>query len=325
MLARQYGLGRVCRARELIVKRDKEVREKAHILLEELLELYIVNNPQFGVRTELDKTDNAYRVIETFWQLFDLLGYWAQCHLAALSRGAFDAEFVEAISQDVPNLSRDSHILEDEGTRFLKAIDSQFSREEFLFFKEDKTYLTDGGLGDQMVRDLMADLLSSRSQAGNSWRFPLARALRALNEGQYDSLFKPWPRRRVGQAFDLAQWRLEAILQIQFRVGQGWKKYRAQEVVADGIGQSIETLRSWEKELKFDPEYGSEMAVAEIAGRHEAQLDAGHILGFPDYGTYRGLPLIEKARDLLPILRERQMDVIAQKIRELRHKPKVGA
>jgi hypothetical protein len=80
--------------------RDPEAREKARIVLEEIIELYNVSNPVYGRSSEDEKLENARKSIGLFWELFDILGYWAQCHLIAYCRSGFDREFTEAMSNE---------------------------------------------------------------------------------------------------------------------------------------------------------------------------------------------------------------------------------
>ena len=62
------------------------------------------------------------------------------------------------------------------------------------------------------------------------------------------------PVRKTGAPFALGEWKLEALLQIFYRVGKGMKKYRALELVSEAIGQSADTIRDWEKGAKLtDP------------------------------------------------------------------------
>lgn len=306
------------------MERDPDIEEKARILLEELIELYRVNDPSCGEPTELEKTDNAYKAIDTFWQLFDLLGYWAQCHLASLARADFDYEYPAALMDAYPELHQDSHELEDAGMRFLTSLATDFSDQDLLQFEDDKEWMETAGRKNQILRQFIFDLLTSQSPASSVWRYPLLRSMRALNDGQYDPLLLPQPRRRIGRAFDLSQWKLEALLQVHYRIGTGWKKYRALETVANGIGQSVETLRDWEKELKADRDYSAEIRSAEIAGKHEAQFKAGHMIGFPDYGMHKGRLLTDLARNLLPHLEARTFDQISAKLRENRIKDSGG-
>jgi hypothetical protein len=64
--------------RELKREADQEIREKAYIIVEELIQLYKMTNPQFGSRSEDNKLEHARVSISLFWELFDLLGYWAR-------------------------------------------------------------------------------------------------------------------------------------------------------------------------------------------------------------------------------------------------------
>ena len=85
------------------------------------------------------------------------------------------------------------------------------------------------------------------------------------------------------------------------------KKYRALELVSKSIGQSVDTIRDWEKGAKFDEDYSNELKCAELAGRYcdKFQNFDELPLGFPDHGTYRGKPLMQIAFDLAKVI-ERQ-------------------
>ena len=143
-----------------------------------------------------------------------------------------------------------------------------------------------------------------------------------MNAGQVENIFKPLPVRKTGTPFDLAEWKHEALLQVYFRVGQGYEKYRALEIVSAGIGQSVDTLRDWEKEGKFNEEYSIELDCAQIAGRHEQQFKSGVDinLGFHQYGTHRGRSMIEIAFDLLQVIEHRSFSEIAVNLHKFRQR-----
>src|SRR4029077_20214327 len=73
--------------------------------------------------------------------------------------------------------------------------------------------------------------------------------------------------RRQGLPFSLNRWKLEALRQVRFRVGRGYKKYRALEEVGAAIGQSPEALRTWEKELEKSRDRCVDLYCSELAGR----------------------------------------------------------
>lgn len=300
--------------------RDEDIREKAYILLEELLELYVLTDSKNTYNGELDKTEHARAAIGVFWELFDLLGTWAQSHLAAQARIQTDEFFVDHLMHEYPDVHLDSYFLERYGYDFLRSLGSDFDDEATNFFTDEKSHMTEKGLRDQIARAFLFEILSSTSEFSHAWRYPLQRSVRALNDGQIDDFFKPMPARRGGAQFDLNQWKLEALLQVHFRIGKGFKKYRALEEVAIGIGQSVETLRYWEKALKLDTDYRNELRFAQIAGERIADLKSGNDLsiGNDAHGTYRGKPVMEIVRDLLPVLEKRSLEEIMENIRKFR-------
>src|SRR5262249_28032156 len=68
--------------------------------------------------------------------------------------------------------------------------------------------------------------------------------------------------------------KVKALQQVHFLVGKGQKKYRALQSVSEGIGQSVETLRDWEKMIVTDEDLRMDLVAAHLAGEHEAELDA---------------------------------------------------
>ena len=68
---------------------------------------------------------------------------------------------------------------------------------------------------------------------------------------------------------------MEAIgpLACVLSIGKGLKKFKALENVAQGIGQSVETLRSWEKTYGYDDDFMMALRAAGLAGDLEQELD----------------------------------------------------
>ena len=79
---------------------------------------------------------------------------------------------------------------------------------------------------------------------------------------------------KQGDAISLLRWKTLALCHVRFNAGKGYKKYVAMENVAKAIGQDVETLRSWEKQLLSDPDREDDLYVAQVAGAHEADLVA---------------------------------------------------
>ena len=101
---------------------DQEIREKAYIIVEELIQLYKMTNPKLGSKSEDNKLENARISISLFWELFDLLGYWAQCQIVAYKRSTVDFEFTSSIVAENEGLTAGSHVLEEIGDSFFQAM-----------------------------------------------------------------------------------------------------------------------------------------------------------------------------------------------------------
>lgn len=308
--------------------RDPEIREKVSILVEELLELYVTTSPTDSYLSEDDKLENARSAIDIWWHLFDILVFWAQSHLAAYCIGQEDEKLVKLAMQLDSNIAADSHILELLGNNLLaekpekslsldRLATDIFTQSPSVDFGDVPTILN-----KQAMRSLLVELMASQSPNSNFWRFEMQRAFKALNQGQIEELFKPTVVNRHGQPFSLNQWKLEAVMQVSYRVGLGIKKFRALEDVANGIGQSPETLRSWEKELGKTEDYSVELICAELAGYYKTDFDneVDIYIGFPDYGKHRGKNYIEIALELHDLIPTRQLGEIGKRIRMYRER-----
>ena len=164
--------------------RDPEAREKARIVLEEIIELYNVSNPAYGRSSEDEKLENARKSIGLFWNLFDILGYWAQCHLIAYCRSGFDREFTETMNDENEGIHTGSHVLEQAGDNFLRAISADFMDEDLNYFDMEKQHLAHKGALSQMLRQFIFEMLASNSAGSHPWRFILQKGVRSMNAGQ---------------------------------------------------------------------------------------------------------------------------------------------
>jgi hypothetical protein len=279
-----------------------------------------MTNPQFGSKSEDNKLENARVSISLFWELFDLLGYWAQCQIVACKRSAVDSEFTWSMKAENEGFTGDSHALEEVGDSFFQAMANNFSDSEFNYFEYEASHMSHQGRYWQLLRLFLFEMLASQSPESHPWRFAFQKALRAMNRGQTEELLKPMPVRKTGAPFELGEWKLEALLQIFYPVGKGMKKYRALELVSESIGQSVDTIRDWEKDAKFDEDYSNELQCAELAGRYSDKFKNFDELpiGFPDHGTYRGKPLMQVAFDLAKVIERRTFSEIAENILKFR-------
>ncbi len=199
---------------------------------------------------------------------------WAQSHLAGYEVLKSHPELLERIEKRLgASLTVDSHAIEYAGVYFswnhvddrdpmLVAIHEIMERE----FETTTDY--------PPLRPIIRELLVSRSANSSFWRFPLQHALFALDLGEVDELVKPSEIRRQGSPVALYGWKLLALSHARYLMGKGLKKYKAMEKVAESVGQSVETLRSWEKGYAFDDDFVMRLRAAEMAGELEDVLDA---------------------------------------------------
>jgi hypothetical protein len=164
---------------ELKREADQEIREKAYIIVEELIQLYKMTNPKYGSKSEYNKLENARISISLFWQLFDLLGYWAQCQIIAYKRSAVDAEFTSSMIAENEGLTTDSHALEGVGDSFLQAIANNFSDSDLNYFESEASHMSHQGRYSQLLRLFLFEMLASQSAESHPWRFAFQKALRA--------------------------------------------------------------------------------------------------------------------------------------------------
>jgi hypothetical protein len=104
-------------------------------------------------------------------------------------------------------------------------------------------------------------------------------------------------------------------------MGKGLKKYKALEKVAQGVGQSVETLRSWEKAYGFDDDFMMALRAAELAGELEEEFDSRSINEMiQGYGAeyFRHASDLEYAKVRLGELRAVPLDAVREGLRKAR-------
>jgi hypothetical protein len=112
-----------------------------------------------------------------------------------------------------------------------------------------------------------------------------------------------------------------ALSHVRFLMGKGVKKYRALENIAEAVGQSVETLRSWEKAYRFDDDFMMSLRVAQMAGEFEQEFDTGDIGKIIEEHTeeyFRHASDVEYAKRKLEELRATPLDVVRQGLRKAR-------
>ncbi len=320
--------------------RKSDIREYVDGYIDGLLGLYEETDPKLGPESELAKHELAQNAVEVFWYLHGKLLVWAQAHLTGYSILSENPELVSYLEGKLgEKITEDSHILEQIGLQYpfnppddndsdlnrvnewLIEFESGESGED-IDEQEGGTYLTNSAL-----RALINELLMSRSADNSYWRFDLQDALRALNEGEVTELAEPRPGKRQGLPYSLMRWKLETLRQVRSRMGRGMKKYRALEEVGNGIGQSAETLRDWEKGLERSPDYSNDLYCSELAGHFYSELKEGHFSDIPDheeFGFWRGTGNIQRAKYLISRIEKLTFEEIKSKILEYRQKKTGG-
>jgi hypothetical protein len=243
---------------------------------------------------------------------------WAQSHLAGYEMLKSHPELRERLEKQLgAKLTVDSHALEYVGVYFswnhvddrdplLAAIHEIMEREFEII--------------NPPLRPIIRELLVSRSANSSFWRFPLQHALFALDLGEVDELVKPSKIRRQGSPVALYRWKLLALAHARYLMGKGLKKYKAMEKVAESVGQSVETLRSWEKGYAFDDDFMMRLRAAEIAGDLEDVLDGKPSRRLEEYPQeyFRHTSDIEHARLTLRELRDTPLEAVREGLRTAR-------
>jgi hypothetical protein len=216
--------------------------------------VYYRTDPNKGEDAENSKLELARLAIERFWYLQGKLLSWAQAHVTGYCILSENPGLVGFLEEKLGyKLTEDSHILEQIGLQY-NWNPPERDDEELVRTLAILEEYNENNPGDEELiltpnakRALVRELLMSRCADNSYWRFELQRSLAALNEGEVDELASPSPGKRQGLPFSLKRWKLEALQQVRFRVGKGYKKYRALEEVGQAIGQSPEALRTWKK------------------------------------------------------------------------------
>ena len=175
-------------------------------------------------------------------------------------------------------------------------------------------------MSDPPLRRIIQELLVSRSANSSFWRFPLRHALFALELGEVDELVKPSAIRRQGNPVALYRLKLLALSHVRFLMGQGLKKFKALETV-EALGQSSETIRSWEKAYGFDDDFMMALRSAELAGELEKEIDTRSINEIiEEYGAeyFRHASDVEYAKHTLGELRAIPLDAVREGLRKAR-------
>jgi len=105
----------------------------------------------------------------------------------------------------------------------------------------------------------------------------------------------------------VAHWRLEAVRQVRFLIGQGFRRIIAQQKIAEALGRSVDDLQAWERELVQSNDLENELLCSEFAGELLEYLRSAHYTNVPHYkayGTYRDRYNIARAAIIAKTIRQ---------------------
>jgi hypothetical protein len=289
--------------------------------LKDLVKLYEATDPALGAAAEEGKLEAARQAISIWWYLWAELMLWAQSHLAGYEMLKSHPELRKRLEKRLgQEITVDSHAVEYVGVYFswnhVDDSDPMLSAIHEIMGEEFGITMSDPPL-----RPIIRELLVSRSANSSFWRFPLQHAFFALELGEIDDLVKPSEIRRQGSPVELYRWKRLALSHVHFLVGKGLKKFKALDNVAQGIGQSVETLRSWEKAYGYDDDFVMALRVARLAGELEQVLDSSPINKIvEEYGTeyFRHSSDVEYAKRELGELRAAPLHAIRKGLRDAR-------
>ncbi len=306
--------------------RNPDIREEISGIIDVLVELYYETDPAKGEESEYGKLENARQAVEKFWYLFGRLLLWAQCHITGYCIARDNPRIREIIEEEFKTkLTEDSHLLEVIGLLYPY---NPVDREDALLKQmSDRLENETEVMSWTATRNLVKELLMARCANSSYWRFDVQTGLRFLNEGEVEPIFQPLETRLRGKPASLNRWKLEALRQVYFRVGKGLKKHRALRDVGDGIGQSPETLRDWEKKLLLDEDRQVDLYCSQLAGEFDPIIQRdGPYCSIPEseeYGIHRGLRNASHAVYLHREISQVTLEKIKVKIRQYRD-PKVS-
>lgn len=301
-------------------QRRKEMREAIAPFFDELLRLYEFSEPES--KEEFDRLETARVVIDYAWFIFTQLAGWAEFHVTGLVAAEWHPEDLSLIAEELGfEQSADSPFLEYVGailhnSPYANVQDPMYQKIKAAMEQKDLLYVPNA-----MMRDMIIESLTSDPHSTPLWRKELLQSLSGLNDGFVSQLLRPSKLKTTGNVNAIKHWKLLAIEHVSAMVGHGYKKYKALEIVGDAIGQSIETLRSWEKEISKTHDGQMELLVALRTGELRARLPS---LTDEDYeaefgiGLHRGLSGLENVRRKAKVLDETSLASIRDGLRRAR-------
>jgi hypothetical protein len=213
---------------------------------EELLDLYCDSNPRLGQQSEKGKYLTALHALRVAGNLTHWLTDWAEDHIAGVI-------YRQAHAPNKHSIDWNSHANECE-----------------IYQRDDGLSLT-----AEQHREYIAIVLEHSSPNRRDWRWGLSESLFALNDGEVQFFTRPSKTNKHGRPYTLRQLRWYAVLHVHVLVGTGMKKYAAESKIAEELGQSVETLRSWEKQqLKHNSAFKRAIFLAQkVPKYHSADFE----------------------------------------------------
>ena len=318
--------------------REAGIRERIGPIIDILVQYYEETDPALGEKTSVAKLEVAQHAIFLWWKLYDELMVWAQSQLAGYCIALENPGVTDLFEhENGTELHADEHFLEHLGQLFVRGgvLPENEGAERFVetYLDEAKAHGLDqykereALIHPVVLRQLMYELLSGDAEGSKFWRLPARSGLRHLNEWQKHPIFEPRAGQKMGQPFDLKRWKLAALEVVHFRVGLGFRKGKAEQYVADGIGQAVETLRDWEKNDLTDEFSRVSLECARLAGELHEQLTRDpslEPLNAADYPVYRNRSYLHLALGIHRVLHNRSLDAIREGIRQSRIKKSSG-
>ena len=295
--------------------------------IQSLIQLYENTDPSRGTASEENKLEFARQAISIWWYLYGDLLLWAQSQIAGYEFGRSNPEFIEKLTKIFGHeITIDSHALECIGLGW--SWNHVNDDDPMLQKVGDAMEKSKASMDERAIRSLIRELLTSRSANSSFWRFELQSALYALNIGHVDEIFRPEPIRKQGDPLQLFYCKLMTLRHVYFHIGKGLKKYRALRLVADELGQSAETLRSWEKFISGDDDLMIELGWSSLAGELEGDLDkhsVPELIKMHGAEYHRHTADIEYASQTLKIIRSTPLKEIRDGLRSGRLAKRSGA
>jgi hypothetical protein len=146
----------------------------------------------------------------------------------------------------------ENHIL---GTNLLRHYNPQqynedcTSNENILYDEKTKKYLDKDFT--KVFRESVSEILEEHSIVDSDWRILIAQGLRALNEGEITTSFKPFKTSNKGNGYSIKNIKLAVINHIYILLGEGWEtKEAAYQKLSEEIGVQAGTIKKWHLSAK---------------------------------------------------------------------------